>query len=326
MVQELNANNIERPDGALGGTGNNGEDDDENKNGETKGDNVVDTDGTVEEENEKPNNSVCVGDNHEDIGDSSREKANTTRSDGDMEEGLIAESSVVFAEDSETGENNLAEPIVKTETVDLEEGTIPFHTVQESHEETKVIHATVTGETELATMGGTIQDDVSDTGSSDGEMMEVISFNGNEDGLISIPMAGECRHDVLPQNVKGTQRKEPNGCAICLCPFEISDMITWSSNPACQHVFHEDCIKGWLMASGRKYLKRQRREQRRTGNLSYDSDPVSKITGFPMLCPCCRQHFIMPEEDEESVDEKAAAPEGNEAEMGNTEAMLVAAS
>ena len=126
------------------------------------------------------------------------------------------------------------------------------------------IQTNVTGETELATTTEqAAEDGMSDTGSSDGEMMEVISFNGEDDGMVMIPMAGECRPDGLPANVTARNRQEPNGCAICLCPFEVSDNVTWASNPACQHIFHSDCIKDWLMASGRKFLKRQRREQRR---------------------------------------------------------------
>ena len=165
-------------------------------------------------------------------------------------------------------------------------------------------------------------DDVSDSGTSDGEMMDIHSFDGNNDGNIRLPVAGECRRDALPKNVKGNTRTEPNGCAICLSHFEAADKVTWSSNPACQHVFHDDCIKDWFMAAGRKHLKRQRREQRRTGNLSYSSNPVAKITGFPMLCPCCRQPFIMPEDEDESDDEKPPVPEIT----NDTEAMMIASS
>jgi hypothetical protein len=163
-------------------------------------------------------------------------------------------------------------------------------------------------------------DEISDSGTSDGGFMDIHSFDGDQDGTISLPVAGECRADALPQSIRGNTRTEPNGCAICLGHFEVGDKVSWSSNPSCQHVFHDDCIKDWLMASGRKHLKRQRREQRRTGNLSYTSDPVAKITGFPMLCPCCRQAFIMPDE-EDSEDEKAPSPE-----VGNTEAMVIASS
>ena len=192
------------------------------------------------------------------------------------------------------------------------------------HSKSSQIEGATTGETEIDTTEQGVDDDMSEGASSE-ELMDVISFTGEDDGMVKVPFAGECRHDVLPDNVQGHYRLEPNGCAICLCAFEVGDKVSWSSNPSCQHVFHDDCIRDWLMASGRKFLKRQRREQRRSGNLSYDSDPVGKITGFPMLCPCCRQHFIAPEEDE-SVDEKAAAPATNTAEMNDEEAMIVASS
>ena len=274
--------------------------------------------------------------------------ANNNNGDGDIEEGLSSSSSAddeavdenVNENPVDIDQNNIEDPAILnkeivdiTESADIEEGVVPSDPVEDNREieskdtNNRNIEENATGETELATQDEqAADDDASDAGSSDGEMMEVISFNGEEDGMVLIPMAGECRHDVLPENLTGTQRKEPNGCAICLCPFEVADKVTWSSNPSCQHVFHQECIKDWLMASGRKFLKRQRREQRRTGNLSYDSDPIGKITGFPMLCPCCRQYFIMPEEEEESVDEKNATPESNNAEMGDTEAMMVAAS
>ena len=227
-----------------------------------------------------------------------------------------------------TMEKKIAEETSVTET-DLEKGR-SFDKI-----ESKLANIDVApiGETELAatTTEDVNEDDMSDGGSSDGDMMEVISFDGEEDGLISLPLAGECRHDVLPDGVNGSYRKEPNGCAICLCAFDATDKITWSSNPACQHVFHDTCIMGWLVASGRKNLKKQRREQRRSGNMSYGSNPVGKIIGFPKLCPCCRQHFIMEEEEEDSVDEKETRAIGDTenpggAELGNDEAMRIAAS
>eukprot|EP00977_Amphora_coffeiformis_P006872 scaffold1506_cov179-Amphora_coffeaeformis.AAC.9 len=241
-----------------------------------------------------------------------------------------------------------ARTVVKTNTskentaeTDLEKGS-PTSQQQNNNASSKFpnddIDGTPSGETELAvTTSAGDDDDVNDTddlsdgGSSDGDMMEVISFDGAEDGLVSVPLAGECRHDVLPEDVSGIYRKEPNGCAICLSPFEVEDKITWSSNPSCQHVFHDTCIADWLMASGRKHLKKLRREQRRTGNLSYASDPVGKITGFPKLCPCCRQHFILEEEEDETVDEKETRDIGDTenpggAELSNDEAMRIAAS
>lgn len=121
---------------------------------------------------------------------------------------------------------------------------------------------------------------------------------------VVLPAAGECRHDFLPVMVKKLEREVPNGCAICLSVFEPGDAVTWSSNADCHHCFHHECILNWLMASGRKYLRRQRRLQERRG-LVYSQDPIEKLTTCPMQCPCCRQDFVVSEASE-SDDEKAS--------------------
>lgn len=59
----------------------------------------------------------------------------------------------------------------------------------------------------------------------------------------------------------------PNCCAICLCSYEVGDVVTWSSNPRCVHAFHRECVTDWL-------IKMQ---------------PETP-------CPCCRQEFTDLEE------------------------------
>lgn len=54
----------------------------------------------------------------------------------------------------------------------------------------------------------------------------------------------------------------PNGCAICLDPYDVGEVVVWSSNVACKHAFHQECMVDWL-------CKMQ------------DSTP----------CPFCRQEF-----------------------------------
>lgn len=76
----------------------------------------------------------------------------------------------------------------------------------------------------------------------------------------------------LPQTTTSSTGKErervvPNCCAICLMPYEIDETVVWSSNPACPHAFHEDCLLDWLVHGASS----------------------SKQEGTP--CPCCRQSF-----------------------------------
>ncbi|CAB9517380.1 protein ligase RNF181 [Seminavis robusta] len=61
-----------------------------------------------------------------------------------------------------------------------------------------------------------------------------------------------------------THRTVPGACAICLCPYEPGEQVTWSPREACQHVFHSGCIIPWLGKS---------------------DEPK---------CPCCRRDFCDP--------------------------------
>ena len=60
----------------------------------------------------------------------------------------------------------------------------------------------------------------------------------------------------------GKKRTVPNCCAVCLCTYEEDETVVWSSNRACKHAFHEECVIEWL---------------------------IKMQDGTP--CPCCRQEF-----------------------------------
>jgi hypothetical protein len=49
-----------------------------------------------------------------------------------------------------------------------------------------------------------------------------------------------------------------DGCAICLADYKQNQKVCESSNPACTHVFHEDCMVNWLMKHHRCPVCRQR--------------------------------------------------------------------
>ena len=57
-------------------------------------------------------------------------------------------------------------------------------------------------------------------------------------------------------------REVADSCAICLSSYEEGDIVCWSSNATCPHVFHHGCIAGWI-------------RRRNTSS-----------------CPVCRQEFV----------------------------------
>jgi hypothetical protein len=71
-------------------------------------------------------------------------------------------------------------------------------------------------------------------------------------------------------------------CAICLDTYKISDVVSWSSNPVCCHVFHRDCILNWLLA--------QNTNPRGVSALVGPQDSLSAYAR--LACPCCRYHFV----------------------------------
>ncbi|KAI2490926.1 Anaphase-promoting complex subunit 11 RING-H2 finger [Fragilaria crotonensis] len=70
-------------------------------------------------------------------------------------------------------------------------------------------------------------------------------------------------------------RPVPAACVICLCPYEVGDSVTFSSNQDCRHAFHTECISTWMA----KEVK--------------------------PLCPCCRQDFC------ETVAEQPSSVDGS---------------
>jgi hypothetical protein len=40
--------------------------------------------------------------------------------------------------------------------------------------------------------------------------------------------------------------EECNECSICMCNFNANEIVSWSPNAACNHLYHHECIKGAL--------------------------------------------------------------------------------
>ena len=52
-------------------------------------------------------------------------------------------------------------------------------------------------------------------------------------------------HDIEEQSASASTCHE---CAICLEAFVPDEIVSWSANRSCSHVFHHDCIKFWLLS------------------------------------------------------------------------------
>jgi Ring finger domain len=159
----------------------------------------------------------------------------------------------------------------------------------------------------------------SDKNSTDGSVETALLDDVFEDaavGFIKIPMPGESCHDFSdPGTIQTSVRTVPGGCVICLNTFVVGDRVTWSSNKACNHLFHEECILDWLKTSGRKTLRRQRR-QRESHDLRTEIDIVHEVTSVPWLCPVCRQDFIKPKQ-QETKDTAESKDEPNSGNISN---------
>jgi hypothetical protein len=130
---------------------------------------------------------------------------------------------------------------------------------------------------------------------------------------IMVPLAGQRNSETI-----STRRNVSNGCSICLCNVAVEEKLTWSSNASCSHIFHHDCIVRWLLTVGRKEQTRQL-----TQNSNMTDEHLDMICKFPMLCPCCRQAFIIEHHREEdnktpNAGESEAPTSSVTAANGNT--------
>lgn len=75
---------------------------------------------------------------------------------------------------------------------------------------------------------------------------------------IKLPCAGRTLCDEKEESF----RTVTSSCAICLSCYQSGERIVWSSNEACAHIFHHDCMITWI-------------NKRRS-----------------IDCPCCRQPFV----------------------------------
>ena len=75
-----------------------------------------------------------------------------------------------------------------------------------------------------------------------------------------LPLPGQ-RLVVVADKTEQARRTIPGLWVICLNAYQVREKVSWSSNPACVHHFHNECIAKWL-------------------------------TTRQVDCPCCRRTFL----------------------------------
>jgi hypothetical protein len=99
-----------------------------------------------------------------------------------------------------------------------------------------------------------------DDDNDDYEDLEMASTPlGNDSGRVAdAAQTGPTRHQsptvvVEESTTTMTAGHDKNGtmgsldCDICLLPYEVGQRVAWSTNAACSHCFHLDCITDWLV-------------------------------------------------------------------------------
>jgi hypothetical protein len=87
---------------------------------------------------------------------------------------------------------------------------------------------------------------------------------GPRDWRVPRPGATLKKHHEMKKRSVTSWRNVPGECAICLRDWDVGERVSWSSNGACVHCFHSDCIVEWL----------------------------AYRTRAGQQCPCCRQPFL----------------------------------
>ena len=84
-----------------------------------------------------------------------------------------------------------------------------------------------------------------------------------ESSMLTVPQPGTIWVDSDDEYSDHESRRTFVGsCAVCLSTYRAGDVIVWSSNRYCHHVFHESCFITWAQSKE-----------------------------IP-TCPCCRQNFV----------------------------------
>lgn len=103
-----------------------------------------------------------------------------------------------------------------------------------------------------------------------------------------VPLPGRAEEDERNGTAVSYQRLVSNTCIICLQAYQTGERITWSSNPACTHAFHTECIQAWIAPP----------RGCRDGNTALHAQSAANNQQQQQErpnCPCCRRLFMVPQ-------------------------------
>jgi hypothetical protein len=106
--------------------------------------------------------------------------------------------------------------------------------------------------------------------------------------FIKIPSCSipACAIPACAQSTEKSERLVASECPICLSNYEPGDKVTWSSQ-GCHHAFHQGCIHEWLCTLGKNSMKKAVKNGTRIQQV--------KLCHYDMVCPVCRQDFVLSE-------------------------------
>merc|ERR1719506_1207211 len=84
--------------------------------------------------------------------------------------------------------------------------------------------------------------------------------------------------DTMTNTNRTTKPTISGTCVICFEQFEKEDMIVWSEDPTCHHVYHQDCMVHFLASNAERNMTGQ---ARRTNIVDVTHNP----------CPTCRKNY-----------------------------------
>lgn len=213
--------------------------------------------------------------NKKDCGNTDRKKNITTKEDNDdikneemMSRDIIQETNILGNESNdETFHDNANENDIEQELSNMPKilgstSNEPVISNVSTSDETNVLDTTMTTALSIDESFVTDEESPSKSKSGDNEQRNEPKVNKNDQkrlehitSISNLPCHTTPTDDddddddgdeeeVIIHEVDDDEERE---CPVCMSPLQVDDIVSWSANPLCSHVYHHECIKEWLL-------------------------------------------------------------------------------